>query len=136
MAWLGSTIEGHAAKPAIMLPGLSAHRTVIPMSEPDLGDAEMQAALQVLRSGRLSLGAIGPRFEQRFAEYVGSPHAVAVSGGTAALHLAIIAAGVSDGDLVITSPFSFVASANTILYERAVPIFVDVDANSGNVDAA
>ncbi len=106
------------------------------MSEPDLTDVEIQAALRVLRSGQLSLGPNTPRFERRFAEYAGVKHAVAVSGGTAALHLAIIAAGITDGDFVITSPFSFVASANSILYERGIPIFVDVDPTTGNIDTA
>ena len=119
-----------------MLVDVTDHRVSIPMSEPDLTDAEVEAAVHVLRSGQLSLGPYALRFEQRFAEYIGVEHAVAVSGGTAALHLALIAAGVTDGDFVITSPFSFVASANSILYERAVPIFVDVDPTTGNIDPA
>jgi perosamine synthetase len=106
------------------------------MSEPDLTEAEVEAVVNVLRSGQLSLGPQAGRFEQQFAAYIGVAHAVAVSGGTAALHLALIAAGVTEGDVVITSPFSFVASANSILYERAIPLFVDVDATTGNIDPA
>ena len=106
------------------------------MSGPDLTDAEVAAVVYVLRRGRLSLGPLGPRFEARFAEYVGARHAIAVSSGTAALHLAVLAARVGEGDYVITSPFSFVASANCILYERAVPIFVDVDPETGNLEPA
>jgi perosamine synthetase len=108
----------------------------IPMSAPDLTEAETNAVIQVLESNHLSLGPRVREFEERFAEYVGTRHAVAVSSGTAALHLSLIASGIGAGDLVITSPFSFVASANCMLYERAVPIFVDVDPTTGNIDAA
>jgi dTDP-4-amino-4,6-dideoxygalactose transaminase len=105
------------------------------MSSPDLTDLERDAVLDVLRGTDLSLGPRVREFEERFAAYVGTRHAVAVSSGTAALHLAIVAAGIGDGDIVITSPFSFVASANCALYERAVPLFVDVDPITGNIDA-
>jgi len=106
----------------------------IAMSSPDLTEVEIDAVLQVLHSNRLSLGPRVQEFEARFAEYIGTRHAVAVSSGTAALHLSLIASGVGEGDLVITSPFSFVASANCVLYERATPIFVDVDPVTGNID--
>lgn len=106
----------------------------IAMSSPDLTEAEINAVLQVLHSNHLSLGPRVQEFEARFAEYIGTRHAVAVSSGTAALHLSLIASGVGEGDLVITSPFSFVASANCMLYERATPIFVDVDPVTGNID--
>jgi len=105
------------------------------MSSPDLTEAECSAVMDVLRSNHLSLGPRLPEFERRFAAYVGTRHAIAVSSGTAALHLSIIATGIGEGDLVITSPFSFVASANCALYERAVPLFVDVDPVTGNIDA-
>ncbi len=108
--------------------------TPFPMSAPDLTDAERDAVLDVLNGHTLSLGPRVRLFEQHFAAYVGRRHAIAVSSGTAALHLSVIAAGVGDGDLVITSPFSFVASANCVLYERGVPIFVDVDPVTGNID--
>lgn len=104
------------------------------MSAPDLTGREIAAAVRVLRSGRLSLGPTIPAFEKAFAKYVGARHAVAVSSGTAALHLALVAAGVAEGDFVITSPFSFVASANCILFRRATPIFVDVDLATANLD--
>lgn len=106
------------------------------MSAPDLTDADVDAVLQVLRTPHLSLGPQLEAFERALAGYVGAPHAVAVNSGTSGLHLCIIAAGVEAGDLVITSPFSFVASANCILYERAVPVFVDVDPLTGNLDPA
>ena len=99
----------------------------IPMAQPVLGEAEEQAVLEVLRSGRLSLGPKVPEFERAFAERLGARHASAVSSGTAALHLGLRAVGVSAGDEVVTSPFSFVASANTILYEGATPVFADID---------
>jgi dTDP-4-amino-4,6-dideoxygalactose transaminase len=106
------------------------------MSSPDLTDAEREAVLAVLRTPRLSMGPWLEAFEAGVARRVGAKHAIAVSSGTAGLHLAVLAAGIGDGDLVITTPFSFVASANVLLYERAVPVFVDVDPQTGNIDAA
>ena len=110
--------------------------TRINMSSPDLTEAECGAVLDVMRSNHLSLGPRLGEFEQRFSAYVGTRHAIAVSSGTAALHLSLIAIQIGEGDLVITSPFSFVASANCALYERAIPLFVDVDPLTGNIDAA
>ena len=81
----------------------------------------------MLRSGRLSLGPTIDRFEEAFAEAVGAPYAAAVSSGTAGLHLLCVAAGIGPGDEVITSPYSFVASANCAIYEGATPVFADVD---------
>jgi perosamine synthetase len=108
----------------------------IPLARPVLGEAEEERVLDVLRSGRLSLGPLLGEFEQRFAQRIGAPHASAVSSGTAGLHLALRAVGVSDGDEVITSPFSFVASANVIVYERARPVFVDIDPRTLTIDPA
>jgi perosamine synthetase len=108
----------------------------IPMSSPDITLAEIDAVNAVLRTPSLSIGPRVDEFERRIAEYVGARHAVAVSSGTAGLHLAVIAAGVSDGDEVITTPFSFIASANVMLYERARPVFVDIDPQSLNIDPA
>src|SRR3972149_6591930 len=108
----------------------------IPMSNPDLSAAELALVSDVLRTGDLSLGPYIAEFEQRFAARIGVPYAAGVSSGTAALHLAMIAASVGDDDLVITTPFSFVASANCVLYQRAVPVFVDVDPDTGNIDPA
>jgi perosamine synthetase len=106
----------------------------IPLARPVLGAAEEQAVLDVLRSGQLSLGPRVPAFEQAFAARVGVAHACAVSSGTAGLHLALRAAGVAQGDEVVTSPFSFVASANAPIYERARPVFADIDARTLNLD--
>ena len=100
---------------------------MIPVARPMLGEAEEQAVIEVLRSRQLSLGPRLGEFERAFAARVGARHASAVSSGTAALHLALRAVGVSDGDEVVTTPFSFVASANAILFERARPVFADID---------
>jgi perosamine synthetase len=106
----------------------------IPLSRPSLGAAEQSAVLQVLRSGRLSLGPRTGEFERAFAERVGAPLASAVSSGTAGLHLALRAVGVGAGDEVITSPFSFVASANAPIYEGARPVFAEIDPVTLNLD--
>ncbi len=90
--------------------------------------------VEVLRTGRLSLGPKLEEFERALAEHVVLPYAVAVNSGTSGLHLSIRALGIKEGDKVITSPFSFIASANAILYERAVPVFVDIDPVTLNID--
>ncbi len=106
----------------------------ISMSSPDLTESERAAVAKVLQTPRLSMGPEIEAFESAVAGYVGANHAVAVSSGTAALHLAVRALGIGEGDLALTTPFSFVASANVLLYERAVPIFVAVDPATGNID--
>jgi perosamine synthetase len=106
----------------------------IPLSAPDITEAEVEAVAAVLRTPTLSLGPRLPEFEEAFAARVGTRHAVAVSSGTAGLHLAVRACGVTPGDEVVTTPFSFVASANAIVYEGGVPVFVDVDPASLNID--
>ncbi len=106
---------------------MSVTEEVIPLAQPVLGVQEERLVAEVLKSGVLSLGPRVLEFERQFAEFVGSPFASAVSSGTAGLHLALRAVGVTDGDEVVTSPFSFVASANVALYERARPIFADID---------
>jgi perosamine synthetase len=107
---------------------------IIPLARPVLGALEEKLVAGVLRSGHLSLGPAVEEFERGFAAVVGSPVASAVSSGTAGLHLALRAVGVGDGDEVITSPFSFVASANVALYERARPVFADIDPVTLNLD--
>jgi len=106
----------------------------IPLARPVIGRAEEERVLDVLRSGQLSLGPQLPAFERAFAARLNVPHASAVSSGTAGLHLALRAVGVSDGAEVVTSPFSFVASANAVLYERARPVFADIDPVTLNID--
>ncbi|OWY71487.1 polysaccharide biosynthesis protein [cyanobacterium TDX16] len=107
----------------------------IDLSGPDISQAEIDAVSEVLRSGRLSLGPAVPRFEEAVASYVGTKHAVAVSSGTCGLHLLVRAIGLQPGDEAITTPFSFVASSNCILYEGAKPVFVDMDPETWNIDA-
>jgi perosamine synthetase len=107
---------------------------LIPLARPVLGEPEERAVLEVLRSGQLSLGPRGPQFERAFAARLGARFGSAVSSGTAGLHLALRAVGVGDGAEVITTPFSFVASANVAVYERARPVFVDIDPLTLNFD--
>src|SRR5438093_5068837 len=108
----------------------------IPLSAPWLDEREEELVLEVMRSGRLSLGPSIDRFEELFAEAVGAPYAAAVSSGTAGLHLLCRLAGISPGDEVITSPYSFVASANCAIYEGATPVFADIDPRTLNLDPA
>jgi perosamine synthetase len=115
---------------------VSTATDVIPLARPVLGPEEEAAVIEVLRSGQLSLGPRVPAFEREFADWVGAPHASAVSSGTAGLHLGLRAVGVSSGDEVVTSPFSFVASANTVLFEGAWPVFADIDPRTLNLDPA
>jgi perosamine synthetase len=105
----------------------------IGLSSPWLDEREEELVADVLRSGRLSLGPTIDRFEEAFAEAVGAPYAAAVSSGTAGLHLLCISAGVGPGDEVVTSPYSFVASANCAIYEGATPVFADIDRRTLNL---
>jgi perosamine synthetase len=106
----------------------------IPVARPLVGAREEELVLDALRSRRLSLGPMLPAFEHAFGERLGVEHVAAVSSGTAGLHLALRAAGAEEGDEVVTTPFSFVASANSILYERARPVFCDIDRRTLNID--
>ncbi|MBA2383565.1 MAG: DegT/DnrJ/EryC1/StrS family aminotransferase [Actinobacteria bacterium] len=108
----------------------------VPLSLPYLDERDEELVLEVLRSGRLSLGPAIDRFEELFAETVGAPYAAAVSSGTAGLHLLCRIAGLEEGDEAITSPYSFVASANCFVYEGATPVFADVDERTMNLDPA
>ena len=121
------------------------------MSHPDRADSErqgVQAALRqaglpeddlasvmkVLEGPNLSMGPQIAAFEKTFCEYTGAKHAIGVNSGTAGLHLCVRASGIQAGDLVLTTPFSFVASTNVLLFENAIPVFVDVDERTGNID--
>jgi len=108
----------------------------IPFARPEFGDAEAAAVADVLRSGWASQGPAVARFEALFAERVGARHAVATSSCTTALHLALLLAGVGAGDEVICPSYSFIATANAVLYTGAVPVFADIDASTWNLDAA
>ena len=115
---------------------MSAGAPRIPLAKPIIGDRERELVDEVLRSGQLSLGPMGPRFERAWAERIGVEHAVAVSSGTAGLHLCLHALGLGPGDEVITSSFSFVASANAIVFTGATPVFAEVDPLTFNMDPA
>jgi perosamine synthetase len=99
----------------------------IPLSAPDISEADIEAVVSVLQTPRLSIGPKALDFEESIAELVGVPHAIAVSSGTAGLHLCLRALGIGDGDEVILPSFTFIAAGNAILYERARPVFVDID---------
>jgi len=108
----------------------------VPASRPDITEVERQAVLEALNSPFLSIGPKLEAFEQALAEYVGVAHAVGVNSGTSALHLIVRALGLGPGDEVVTTPFSFVASANCLLYEGARPVFVDIDPETFNLDVS
>ena len=107
---------------------------MIPISKPYIGDAEKQAVMEVLDSGMLAQGPRTAKFEERFAQLCGVKHAVATSSGTTALHVALLANGIGPGDEVITTPFTFIASANSILFAGARPVFVDIDSDTFTID--
>jgi len=108
---------------------------VIPIASPDIGEDEKNAVLKVMDSGIIAEGPKVREFEEKFAAYIGVKHAVAVSSGTAALHIALLAHGIGPGDEVVTSPFTFIASANSVLYTGARPVFCDIDGDTFNIDA-
>src|SRR5213595_1575068 len=106
----------------------------IPLSRPDITQREIDAVVDVLHTDTLSIGPKVVEFERLCAELTARRHAVAVSSGTAGLHCCMIAAGIKPGDEVITTPFSFVASTNCILYVGAKPVFVDIDPKTLTID--
>jgi perosamine synthetase len=109
---------------------------IVPLSQPYLGEEEIEAVVAVLRSDRLALGPRTAEFEQLFAQAIGAKYALAVNSGTSGLHLAVRALGLGPGDEVITTPFSFIASSNCILFEGATVVFVDADEETFNIDPA
>ncbi|MDD2646439.1 MAG: DegT/DnrJ/EryC1/StrS family aminotransferase [Patescibacteria group bacterium] len=106
----------------------------IPLARPDITNKERQAVMSVLKTPILSLGPWLPKFEQAFAKFIGIKHAIAVNSGTSALHLIVKSLGIKDGDEVITSPFTFISSATCVIFERARPVFVDIDPKTFNID--
>ena len=128
-----------AKNPRDMAPGIAEapsqgeHRMVIPVFRPSYGEQEFEAVREVMASGWVGLGPKTAEFETKFAEYLGVPHAIALNSGTAALHLAMIAANVK-GREVITTPLTFVSTNHAILYAGGVPVFADVEEASGNID--
>jgi perosamine synthetase len=109
---------------------------MIPLSSPDLTQREKDLVMEVLDSGILGLGPKMKQFEELMADYIGARYAIACNSGTSGLHMLIRALGIKDGDEVITTPFSFVASSNCILFERAKPVFVDIEETTYNMDIA
>ncbi len=120
-----STVTPRSSTPAL---------SPINLVEPLIGADEMDAVARVLRSGQLAQGPEVAAFEHEFASIIGSKHAVAVNSGTAAIHAALAAAGIGDGDEVLTTPFTFAATATPVLMQRAIPRFIDIDERTFNVD--
>src|SRR5664280_1232256 len=107
---------------------------MIPIAKPIIADEEIEEVVKVLRSGFIAQGPKVAEFEEKFAEYIGVKHAVASSSGTTALHLSLLATGIGPGDEVITTPFTFAATGNSVLYVGAKPVFVDIDYGTYNID--
>jgi len=114
---------------------MAHNKNLVPMSSPDVNQSDLDAVTSTLKTRYLSIGPKIQSFEKKFCDYTGAKHAIGVNSGTSGLHLCIRAADLKAGDYVITTPFSFVSSTNVILFEKAVPIFVDVDPLTGNMDA-
>jgi len=114
---------------------MAHNKNLVPMSSPDVNQSDLDAVISTLKTRYLSIGPKIQSFEKKFCDYTGAKHAIGVNSGTSGLHLCIRAADLKPGDYVITTPFSFVSSTNVVLFEKAVPIFVDVDPLTGNMDA-
>lgn len=108
---------------------------MIPIAKPQIGEEEKKAVLEVLNSGTIAQGPRVKAFEEKFARMCGVKYAIATTSGTTALHVALLAHGIGPGDEVITSPFTFIASANSVLYTGAKPVFVDIDPLTFNIDS-
>ncbi len=113
---------------------MSKQKFLVPMSSPDLDQSDQEAVLETLKTNYLSIGPKIKAFESQICKFTGAKHAIGVNSGTSGLHLGIRALNISQGDYVITTPFSFVSSTNVILFEKAIPIFVDVDPKTGNLN--
>jgi UDP-hydrolysing UDP-N-acetyl-D-glucosamine 2-epimerase len=127
-------MKRHPPTPVPVGLGRASAEVRIPLSSPDIGEAEIEAVARVLRSARLSQGPKLEEFEEAVGGYVGAAHAVAVSSGTSGLHLCIRALGIGEGDEVIVPSFAFISVANVVRYEKAVPVFVDIDPETLNLD--
>src|SRR3989344_7342542 len=107
---------------------------MIPIARPQIGKEEEKAVIEVLRSGKLSQGEKVAEFEEAFAKYCGTKYAIATDNGTSALITALSAAGIGSGDEVITTPFTFFATANAIIFTGAKPVFIDINPETYNID--
>lgn len=107
---------------------------MINIAKPSIGSEEKQAVQKVLDSGMIANGAVVTEFERKFAQYIGASYGIATSSGTTALEVAIRAVGLGKGDKILTTPFSFIASTNSIVYTGATPVFADIDSNTYNID--
>ena len=110
-------------------------RLQVPLSSPDIVEKDIEAVVEVMKTGYLSIGLKVVEFEKRMSSFTGTKYAVAANSGTSALHLIIKGMGIGEGDVVITTPFSFIASSNCILFEKARPLFVDIEKETLNLDA-
>lgn len=106
----------------------------VPIAKPIIGDEEIENVVEVLKSGMIAQGPKVTEFEEKFAQWVGAKYGVAVNSGTAALHVALLSCGIGEGDEVITTPFTFIASGNSILYTGAKPVFADIDLKTYTID--
>ena len=106
----------------------------VPIAKPIIGEEEIENVVEVLKSGMIAQGPRVAEFEEKYAEWVGAEYAIAVNSGTAALHVALLSCGVGEGDEVITTPFTFIASGNSILYTGAKPVFADIDLETYTMD--
>ena len=113
--------------------GQPVRDTFLPYAKQAIDDEDIQAVIEVLKSDFLTTGPVVPRFEEKIATFVGAKYAVAFSSGTAALHAACFAAGITSGDEVITTPFTFAATSNSILYVGGKPVFADIDLKTYNI---
>ncbi|ATC97633.1 perosamine synthetase [Pseudoalteromonas spongiae UST010723-006] len=107
---------------------------MINMAKPEMGEEEINAVVDVMKSGMIATGAVVADFEKKFADYIGMPLGAASCNGTTALHIALLALGIGEGDKVLTTPFTFIASSNSILFNRSVPVFVDIDPQTFTLD--
>lgn len=135
-AGLGAFLPDKFAFLRVMYDFMTTTQTQIPLVSPMVGEEEIEAVNRVLRSGQLAQGPETAAFEEEFAHVAGVKHAVAVNSGTAAIHAALAAAGVMRGDRVVTTPFTFAATATPILMQSGVPVFVDIDPQTFNADIA
>ena len=106
----------------------------VPIAKPIIGEEEIENVVEVLKSGMIAQGPRVAEFEQKFADWVGAKYGIAVNSGTAALHVALLSCGIGEGDEVITTPFTFIASGNAILYTGAKPVFADIDLKTYTMD--